>query len=112
MTWTVFEHDMPRNPKTAALSDRAFRVWVEATCWSVGAGSNGVLPNSVPPSVWTTVSRPSYPIKELLKAGVFEIDPEGLYVHDFGQYQEDAEQVRKRREAARLRMRRNRNGAS
>lgn len=112
MTWTVFEHDMPRNLKVASLSHRAFRVWIEATCWSVGAGTNGLLPDSVPRAVWTTIRDPKPAIDELRKAGLFEFDPEGILVHDFAHYQEDPEKVAARREAARLRMRRNRNGNS
>jgi len=105
VTWGRFEHDMPRNPKIAGLSDTAFRVWIEATLWSVGALTNGVLPSTVSTSVWTTVSRPKSAIKELLNAGVFEVEPEGYFVHDFGEYQEHPDQVKERREAARQRMR-------
>lgn len=112
MTWTVFEHDMPRHLKVAKLSDAAFRVWIEATCWSVGAGTNGLLPRALSPSVWTTIPRPKRAINELLEVGLFDFDIDGLWVHDFAHYQEDPEKVAKRREAARLRMRRNRNGSS
>jgi hypothetical protein len=90
-------HDgFDENPKIAGLSDKEFRTYIEALCYSArnltdGRISFAVARKLAPPRVWAT----------LVKAGLMEHHHEHYSVHDYLEHQRSAEQVRQLRAARR-----------
>lgn len=75
------------------LTDRAFRAWINALCYSSMYGTRGNVDAAV------KVHRiPKAIVRELVRAGLWEEHEDGFWVHDWGAYNDKRdEQVTKRR---------------
>lgn len=82
MPWVRLEDDMPDHPKIAALSNGAFRTWVEALCYANRYLTDGQIPETAVPA-----SRRRY-IRQLLDTGLWSKNGDGTYaIHDYLEYQ-------------------------
>lgn len=107
MGWTRIESSMPRHPKVVGLSDPSFAAYVRVLCWCVEQSTDGYIPASVPFGTFAQ-KRPAAVLAELLAAGLLELNGTGVIVHDFDDYQLSGAEDKAKREAARLRKRRER----
>lgn len=107
MTWTRIESSMPRHPKVAGLTVHAKWAFIEALCWSVEQHTDGHIPSTMPFRTFAPVKTSSV-LAELLDAGLLEQNGTGVVIHDFDDYQMSGAEDKARREAARLRKRRQR----
>jgi hypothetical protein len=94
--WVKLDDRFTDNAKIARLSDKAFRVYVHALCYSAGALTDGLVPWSKAKS-WASVKT----IGEMTAAGLWTEVKLGYQIHDFLEYQQSREQVdAKRMQAA------------
>lgn len=83
MTWVKVDDRMPEHPKVASLSDRAFRVHIEALCYCSGFLTDGEVTRTV-------VKQKRWPeraVGELVTAGLWEPSERGWVIHDYLSYQ-------------------------
>lgn len=95
-TYVKLHDGFDEHPKVAGLSDKEFRTYVEALCYSArnltdGAISFAVARKLAPPRVFAT----------LLRVGLFERHNDHYAVHDYLEHQRSAEQVKQLKEARR-----------
>lgn len=107
MTWTRIESSMPRHPKIAGLSVHAKWAFIETICWSVEQHTDGHIPPTVPFRTFAP-QKSAAVLAELLAAGLLEPNGDGVTIHDFDDYQMSGADDKARREAARLRKRKER----
>jgi len=82
MTWIKLNDNVPRHPKIAGLSDRAFRWWINGLCYASEFLTDGVLP----PVFLATVPRKAW--EELIGADLWYVDDAGrLLIHDYLKHQ-------------------------
>jgi hypothetical protein len=117
MPWVRLEDTYPINRKVGTLSDGAFRLDVEAMCWSARETSDGVV--RAHELVLVRARATKRHAAELVAHGRWheaghscpsakcpESGPDGWVIHDYFDYQPAREQVIKDREARAERMRR------
>ena len=81
MSWIKLNHNAPRHPKVAALSNGAFRVWIESLCYAAEFLTDGHVPWGFLCTVPEEISR------ELLEFGLW-IDTAGVVtIHDYLRHQ-------------------------
>jgi hypothetical protein len=103
MTWFKIDDGFWSHPKTTMLSDAAIAVWVRAGAYSCQHLTDGFI---APPMLRMLGDRQA--VDELVEAGLWEEVSGGWQFHDWGDYQETSETVKRRREQARDRQRRSR----
>jgi len=82
MAWIKLDHNVPRHPKIAGLSDRAFRWWITGLCYASEFLTDGALP----PVFIATVPRRAW--EELIGADLWYVDEPGrLLIHDYLKHQ-------------------------
>lgn len=93
MTWVRLEPDFPDHPKVVNLSDDAFRAFIAGLCYCNHYLTDGVIPAGA-------VKRLAKGrlASELIGAGLWEQNGNGVVVHDFLEYQPTRSEV----QAARL----------
>jgi hypothetical protein len=102
MSWLRIDDGLPENPKVAHLSDRAFRTYINALCYSSRALSDGRLP----PTQMVGISLGSRKaVAELVDAGLLHLNGKGYEVHDYLEYNPTAEEIKQKRKEAAERMR-------
>jgi general stress protein YciG len=79
---------MPDHPKIDALSDKAFRLLIEWWCWCSRHLTDGFIPERTWTKRGTTAAR-----KQLVDAGLIEITPTGVKMHDYLEHQRSADEV-------------------
>lgn len=107
MTWFKVDDGFWSHPKTATLSDAAVTLWVRAGAYSCQHLTDGVIARPVLRLVGTEDAA-----GELVGAGLWLDHPDGWEFHDWDEYQETSEAVKKRRDDARERQRRAREAAA
>lgn len=90
--WVKLDDRFTDNAKIARLSDKAFRVYVHALCYSAGALTDGLVPWSKA-RTWASVKT----IGEMTAAGLWDEVKLGYQIHDYLDYQQSREQVDARR---------------
>jgi hypothetical protein len=111
-----FESTTPENPKVLNVSDRAFRLWFNATCYCRRNSTDGQVPALIVTTLCPSSNRKT--VNELVEAGLLEqYDARTFVVHDYLDHnpsRADVERVAKReqdeRDATRDRTRRWRDG--
>lgn len=101
MTWFKVDDGFWSHPKTAMLSDAAIALWVRAGSYSCQHLTDGFIS---PPMLRMLGDRAA--VDELVEAGLWEPAAGGWQFHDWDEYQETSETVKRRREQARDRQRR------
>ncbi len=93
-------HDgMPDHPKVVSLSDRAFRLYVEAMCWCSRYLTDGIVPTAAMKKMgaWSPAA-----ISELADARLMENgSPGGWAIHDYTEHQRTSADVAEWRELRR-----------
>jgi hypothetical protein len=90
------------HPKLADLSAPAFRAWINGLCYADGFGTAGKLTNGQVALVRAGKNE----IKELIAAGLWEMENGEVLIHDWDEYngkrdeRRAADRERKRRERA------------
>lgn len=87
-TYVSIDHGMPENRKIVGLSDRAFRLYVEAICYCSRQQSDG----SIPAAALQRMGRPAT-ARELVAAGLFEPVGADWMVHDYLRHQRSADEI-------------------
>lgn len=98
------DDNMPDHPKVARLSDRAFRLYVSALCYAARYRTDGLVPTSVAPRLTAGASKRH--VEELLSAGLWDRQDDGVQIHDFLQWNISRDQDRAQRQSARKAARR------
>lgn len=101
MAWFKVDDGWWSHPKTLQLSDTAVSLWTRAGSWSCQHLTDGFIPSS---ALRTLGGTPKF-AGELVKVGYWEKADGGWLFHDWADYQEASETVKKRRSDARERMR-------
>lgn len=98
MPWVRLDDRFPSHRKVALLSDRAFRLYVSALCWSSEQLTEGrILDRELP--VVARLRGPRTAAKELEAAGLWERIADGWEIHDYLEYQRSRERVQADRAA-------------
>lgn len=101
MTWFKVDDGFWSHPKTATLSDAAVTLWVRAGAYSCQHLTDGVIKRPVLRLVGTAEAA-----AELVEVNLWVEQADGWRFHDWAEYQETSETVKKRRDDARDRQRR------
>ena len=99
MPWVRFDDNTSEDPKIDHLSDGAFRLWFNAICFANRNLTDGFVP-------WPRVPRlaPHYKathLNQLVDAGVFHKQHDGITIHGYLRYQLSAEEINAQRERER-----------
>lgn len=91
-TFVRMDHGLPEHPKFVGLTDRAFRVWFNAVCWSSRQEQDGHVPDTV---VRKALGGTPKVIRELIDVRLFDdLDDQGRYrVHDYLDFQRSREEI-------------------
>lgn len=82
-------HDgMPEHPKVEGLSDAAFRLLVTCWCWC----SRNLTDGAIPTAAWLKKGS-AKARRELLDAGLVEVSPDSVTMHDYLDHQRSAVEV-------------------
>lgn len=81
MTWAKFDDNFADHPKVAGLSDGAFRLHVSGICYCARYLTDGQVPAVQVPRL-TPAFNPKH-VRELLRAGVWQLDDETYHIHDY-----------------------------
>lgn len=87
---------MPENLKFAPLNDRAFRLWVHATCYCSRAQTDGFVPAALITSLSVSATRRT--VDELVNARLLEPVEAGYLVHDYLSYNPSRVRIREMRD--------------
>ena len=96
MPWVRFDDSAPDNPKLDALSDGAFRLWFNAICYSNRNLTDGFVPTNRVPRL-TPHYKPQHQT-ELVNAGAWHKQEDGITIHGYLDYQPSSEQINQQRE--------------
>ena len=114
MGWVRLDDNFADHPKVIALSDTAFRLYIEALCYSNRQLTDGFIPNAV----YLKLSKDDE-ADYLIEAGLWEtvrgnvISPDlttGYQIRSYTEYQPTREKVEEKREQAKERLRKYREG--
>lgn len=98
--WVKFDNTMPERPKVVGVSDRAFRLWIHASCYCSRGETDGVLPARLVPTLLHSASKQA--LNELVKAGLVDRREDGDFeVHDYLDYNPSKEQIERLRSQSR-----------
>ncbi|MFD7416828.1 hypothetical protein [Kitasatospora purpeofusca] len=102
MPWVKLDDRFPSHRKVVLLSDKAFRLYVSALCWSSENLTEGRIADRELPVV-TRVRGVKAAAKELEEAGLWDREPSGWVIHDYLEYNPDRAKVQAEREAGKVR---------
>jgi len=104
-------HGFSRHTKIVGLSDLSFRIWVAGIERADEQLTDGLLRSvdlDLLPKMPTTKRAREAVIAELVAAKLWVVVENGWQIHDFLEWQDSSSEARRRRDAARERMRRSR----
>lgn len=105
MTWFKIDDGFWSHPKTMALSAEAVALWVRAGAYSCQHLTDGHIPSRVTVLLDPSPDREQH-AEELIDAGLWKSARDGYVFHDWGEYQESSDTVKKRRDQWKERQRR------
>lgn len=83
MTWLKIDDAFADHPKIISLKDRAFRVHISALCYACRFPSEqGHIPSAALRQLGATPGI----VRDLISSGVWEEMEDGIYIHDFTEY--------------------------
>jgi hypothetical protein len=100
MGWVRLDDNFADHPKVIALSDTAFRLYIEALCYSNRQLTDGFIPMAV----YTKLSR-NDEADYLIEAGLWVDTENGYAIRSYTEYQPSREKVEEKREQAKERLR-------
>ncbi|MFE5628445.1 hypothetical protein [Streptomyces sp. NPDC056543] len=98
MPWVRLDDRFPTHRKVALLSDRAFRLYVSALCWSSENLTEGRILEKELPLV-SRIRGPKTAAAELEAAGLWDRAEAGWAIHDYLEYNPDRARVQSDRAA-------------
>lgn len=98
MTWLRLEDTFPEHPSIAGLSDGAYRLYVNALCYSGRNLTDGFIPRAVAPLLYpkATAKRAA----ELVEVGRWEVVDGGWQIHNYLERQRSRAQVESEKKKA------------
>lgn len=99
MPWVKLDDRFPSHRKVALLSDRAFRLYVSALCWSSENLTEGHIAHRELPLVAARLRGAQSAAGELEAAQLWDRTEDGWNIHDFLEYNPDRARVQADREA-------------
>lgn len=105
MGWVRLDDNFADHPKVIALSDTAFRLYIEALCYSNRQLTDGFIPMAV----YLKLSK-NDDADYLIEAGLWVDTENGYAIRSYTEYQPSREKVEEKREQAKERLRRYREG--
>src|SRR2546426_9741108 len=106
MAWGRLFTDILNHRKFVELDATAGWLWARAIAYCWDQLTDGFVPRGqVPRLLPTSPARSLKAAKDLIKAGLWEMDPDGYRFHDWLDWNPPASQIREQRESARQRMR-------
>lgn len=105
MTWLKVSDDYP--DQCADLSDAAYRTHTEGLCWCMRRETGGYLSRRDVRRMAES-NQAEEAVQELLELGFWEVEGNGYRIKHHMEHQPEPEVIRKRREAAAERQRKNR----
>lgn len=96
MGWARFDDNAPEDPRVDGMSDGAFRLWFNAICYSNRNLTDGYVPNARIPRL-TPRYKPAHKA-ELIDAGAWHKEQDGIRIHGYLDYQPSAAQVHEQRQ--------------
>lgn len=101
MGWVRLDDNFADHPKVIALSDSAFRLYIEGLCYANRQLTDGFIPSAV----YTKLSRED-DAQFLIEAGLWEEIEKGFQIRSYDEYQPTREKVESKRAEARERLKR------
>jgi hypothetical protein len=105
MGWVRLDDNFADHPKVIALSDHAFRIYINALCYSNRQLTDGFIPEPVY-SIWATREPNEEPAEALIEAELWEVANGGFLIRSYTEYQPTREKVNEKRDQARERLKR------
>ncbi|MEH0542952.1 hypothetical protein QA802_07685 [Streptomyces sp. B21-105] len=99
MPWVKLDDRFPSHRKVALLTDRAFRLYVSALCWSSENLTEGRITQRELPLVAARLRGAKTAAGELETAQLWDAVDDGWVIHDFLEYNPDRARVQSDREA-------------
>lgn len=93
MTWARLDDGFGEHPKVVGLSDAAYRLHVNAICYSARNLTDGV----VPVGALRSLGKTGKSVTELTTCGLWEPGDGGYLIHDYLDYNPSREQVERER---------------
>lgn len=106
MPYQHLDDTFAEHPKVMDLSDRSFRLHVSALCYCSRNLTDGVLTERSVAVVCALTRGTQRHIRELVVAGLWEQRDEGYEIHDYLEYHQTANEIKKQREQSTARKRR------
>ena len=100
MTWVKIDPRMTEHPKIVGLSDRAFRLHINALCYAGRNDTDGRISRAVLRQLGGTARHAG----ELVAAKVWEVNGAGWAIHDYLHFNFSKAQIEQQRQEARARM--------
>jgi len=114
MPWLRLDDKFPRHPKVARLSDRAYRLHVDALCYCAEFSTDGYVESGVELALRGRLAGVSRirkrPLYELVDGGLWAPVNGGYLIHDFLDYNPSAAEIKAKRDGDAERQRRHRGG--
>lgn len=105
MGWVRLDDNFADHPKVIALSDSAFRIYINALCYSNRQLTDGFIPSPVY-SIWASKEPNEEPADALIDADLWEVVEGGYLIRSYEEYQPTREKVETKRAEARERLKR------
>lgn len=99
MSWVRLDDNFCDHPKVVGLSDRAFRLHVEALCYCGRFLTDGEVSAQAITYLGTKVRRPERAVAELIAAGLWDRVGKAYRIHNYLRYQPSAVEAGRRRAA-------------
>lgn len=90
MTWFKVDDQFAMHPKSMSAGNAALGLWVRAGSWSAAHLTDGRIPSELLPALGGN----SASAKRLVKAGLWDVEPDGYQFRDWSDYQPLAEDVK------------------
>lgn len=100
--WFKVDDTFALHPKVLAAGNAAIGLWIRAGAWSAGQLTDGYIPDTLLSSLGATKQQAN----ALVKAGLWDREPDGYRFHDWPVYQPMRTDVEAAREAGAERVRR------
>lgn len=97
MTWVKVHNSMPAHPKFVLAGDRASWLFVCGLCYANEHLTSGFIASHVLPIVAPGVKQLEALAGRLVDAGLWHIADGGWLIHDYGEHQRSASEIRERR---------------
>lgn len=88
MTWVKLDDSFADHPKVRAMSDKALRSHLAALCYAARFRTDGHVPDVIVRGLAHARTR-----NELVTVGVWDAAPDGIWIHDYLEFQPSRAQI-------------------